>query len=55
MADEAKRTGFKTHRMPDKSVLFNRLIPLLFVVLGLVTLALIVFAIGIVTGMIHWI
>ena len=54
MDNNTKDRGFKAHRMPDKSTLFNRLIPVLFVVLGIVMLALILFAIGVVTGVIHW-
>jgi len=40
--------------MPEKSVLFNRVIPILFVLLALVLALLILFAIGVLTGLVHW-
>jgi len=49
-----KLDRIKTHKMPEQSVLYDRLVPILFVVLGLVTLALIVFSLGVLTGLIHW-
>jgi hypothetical protein len=43
-----------SHRMPEHSVLYNRLIPIALLLLGVVMFLLIVFAIGVVTGLIHW-
>lgn len=56
MAASAKQKldSVKTHKMPERSVLYDRLVPVLFVVLGLITLALIVFSLGVLTGLIHW-
>ena len=56
MAASAKQKldSVKTHKMPEQSVLYDRLVPVLFVVLGIITLALIVFSLGVLTGLIHW-
>ncbi len=56
MAASAKQKldEVKTHKMPDNSVVYDRLIPVIFAVLGIVTLILIVFSVGVLTGLIHW-
>lgn len=46
---------FKTHKMPDKSFFYDRVIPALFIILGLITIGLIIFAIGVLTGFVTWI
>lgn len=44
----------KAHRIPDRSWFYDRLIPILFVVLAVVTLLMILFAIGVLTHIISW-
>lgn len=55
MPAEPKRPNFKAHKMPDKSVFYDRVVPVLFVALGLIMLLLIVFALGVLTGLIPWV
>jgi len=43
-----------THRIPEKSVLFNKLVPALLIILGIATVLLILFALGVLTGIVHW-
>lgn len=45
---------FKTHKMPEKSFFYDRMMPLLFMLLGLTTIGLILFAIGVLTGFVAW-
>jgi hypothetical protein len=54
MLVKSERTGIKAHRIPEKSVVFDRIIPLLIVILGIVMLLLIVFAIGVLAGVVRW-
>jgi hypothetical protein len=56
MADEPQsgRSDFKAHKMPERSTFFDRVVPILFVVLGVVMLLLIVFALGVLSGAIQW-
>jgi hypothetical protein len=49
-----ERRGAPSHRIPEKSVIFNRLIPVLFIILGIATVLLILFALGVLTGVIRW-
>ena len=46
---------FKSHKMPDSSVFYDRVIPALFLAFGVVTAGLIIFAIGVFTGLIDWV
>ena len=49
-----ERSGIKSHRIPEKSVFFNKFVPVLLILLGVATVALILFAIGVLTGIVHW-
>jgi hypothetical protein len=40
--------------MPENSVLFEKIIPILLVGLGVITLALMVFAAGVLLGVVHF-
>jgi uncharacterized membrane protein len=40
-------------RMPENSILFEKIVPVLLVVLGVITAGLIVFAAGVLVGIIH--
>jgi hypothetical protein len=51
---EMTNDNHKPHKLPEKSVLYDRLMPAIFIVLGLVTLLMIGFAAGIITGVIAW-
>lgn len=44
----------RTRRMPKDSFFYNRLVPVLFLVLALVTLTLITIAAGVLLGFIHY-
>jgi hypothetical protein len=46
---------FKPHKMPQGSLLYERIMPALFLALGTITIGLIVFAIGVFTGLIAWV
>ena len=46
---------FKTHKMPQTSLFYDRVIPALFIAFAVITVGLIVFAIGVVTGLIAWV
>jgi hypothetical protein len=56
MPEEPKPEPFdlKAHKMPAKSVLFDRVLPVLLILLAVVMVVLIVFAVGVVTGVIAW-
>lgn len=45
---------YKQHKMPEESLLYDRVIPALFIAFGVVTIGLILFAVGIFTGLIAW-
>lgn len=45
---------FKQHKIPEDSLLYNRVIPTLFIAFGIVTIGLVLFAVGIFTGLIAW-
>jgi hypothetical protein len=53
MPNQAK-VKVTSHRMPEHSLLYDRVIPAALVILGVVMLLLIVFAVGVLTGLIHW-
>jgi hypothetical protein len=53
MQSEHKRP--QHHRMPEQSLFFDKVVPVIFILTGLATAALILFAIGVVTGVINWI
>jgi hypothetical protein len=40
--------------MPEQSVFYDRVLPILFVALGIVMVGLILFALGVLTGLIPW-
>lgn len=55
MAEPRKpRQGLKSPRMPEQSVFYDRIVPLMLVILGVVMVGLIVFAAGVLTGLIPW-
>ena len=56
MVDElpSGRSDFKVHKMPERSTFYDRIVPVLFVALGIVMLLLIVFALGVLSGVIQW-
>ena len=43
------------HRMPEQSIFFDRVVPAIFIVTGFATVALIIFAVGVLTGIIDWV
>ncbi len=51
---KSSQSSLKNHRIADKSRLFSKVIPALFVVLAFVMLALILFAAGVVIGLVPW-
>ncbi|NPV67329.1 MAG: hypothetical protein HPY64_09325 [Anaerolineae bacterium] len=54
MSNRGPDQRHKPHKTPAESTLYNRFIPILFVVLAVITVALIVFAFGVMTGVIPW-
>ncbi len=52
MSSRPRTTG-KSHA-PSNSVLFDRLIPALLILLAIVTVALILFAAGVLLGIVHF-
>ena len=56
MAVSAKRKldEIKTHKMPANSPFYDKLMPIIMIALGIITLVLILFAVGVLTGLIHW-
>ncbi len=46
--------GLKSPKMPPHSTFYDTVLPILLVVLGIVMLGLIVFAIGVLAGIIPW-
>lgn len=49
-----KDLRLKPHRMPGKSVFYDRLIPALLILLAVVMALLVLFAVGVLTGIVHW-
>lgn len=43
----------KSH-IPEKSFLFEKIVPIALVVMGIITLALMIFAVGVVLGIVHF-
>ena len=43
----------KSPKMPEKSVFYDRIVPVVFIVLALLTILLIAFSIGVLTGLIR--
>ncbi len=41
-------------RMPDHSVFFEKVVPVLLALMGLLTLTLILFAVGVLLGIVHF-
>ena len=52
MAVQSKANG-KSH-IPKDSILFEKIIPLLLILLGVITVALILFAAGVLLGIVHF-
>jgi hypothetical protein len=46
--------SIKTHKMPQGSLFYDTIIPGLFILLGVVTVILIVYALGILVGVVPW-
>ncbi|GEM_PF-6733097 len=51
---ESDHFQFKAHKMPEKSVLFDRVIPATFIVLAVIMALLVLFALGVLLGVIPW-
>lgn len=47
-------TQIKTSRVPEHSVFFERIVPVLLIFMGVVTAVLILFAAGVLLGIIHF-
>ena len=47
------RTNDKSH-MPGNSILFEKIVPALLIVMGILTIVLILFAAGVLLGIIHF-
>jgi hypothetical protein len=47
--------SLKPHKMPDKSVFYDKIVPALFIILAVVMALLILFAIGVLTGLVPWV
>ncbi len=56
MPDKPKQSrGLKpSSRMPEDSVFYDKVLPVLFVILGVIMLVLIAFAVGVLAGIIPW-
>lgn len=52
MGSEIRKTG--NSRVPKNSMLFERIIPALLVLMGVLTIVLILFAAGVLLGIIHF-
>jgi len=50
----APQTNTSKSHMPKDSVLFEKIIPITFVVLGIITLGLMIFAAGVMLGFVHF-
>lgn len=48
------KRGLKSPRMPERSVFYDRIVPLVLAILGMVMVGLIVFALGVLSGLIPW-
>ncbi len=51
---EPQNDEVKNHKMPEDSVFFERIVPILFIMLAVVMIVLIVLAIGVLTGAVSW-
>ena len=47
------KSNSKSH-IPEKSFLFEKVVPIALIVMGIITLALMVFAAGVLLGLIHF-
>jgi hypothetical protein len=52
---KSRPKGIKSHRIDDKSWLFSKVIPGLFILLAIIMLGLILFAAGVLIGLIPWV
>ena len=52
---QPKRLNLKPHKMPDRSLFFDKIVPIMFIVLSVITVLLIAFAIGVISGVIAWV
>ncbi len=52
MSDDS-RANKKSH-MPENSLIFERVVPVLLILMGILTVALILFAAGVLLGIIHF-
>lgn len=46
--------GIKAHKMPNNSLFYDKVLPILFLGLGIVMVLLILFAAGVLSGVIAW-
>lgn len=49
-----RRSARKPHKMPEGSMFYDRIVPALFIALGVVMILLILFAVGVLTGLVPW-
>jgi len=57
MAADTRKPSDKpvgSSRMPENSMFYDRIIPAVLIILGVTTVAMILFALGILTGLIRW-
>lgn len=47
--------GVKAHKMPDQSVFYDKIMPIAFIALAVIMSLLVLFAIGVLTGIVPWI
>lgn len=56
MADRSPhdRRTFKAHRIPERSLFYQRIMPAMFIVLVVIMAGLILFALGVLLGLVPW-
>ncbi len=52
MSDQTRKND-KTH-MPSKSLFFEKVVPALLILMGVITVALLLFAAGVLLGIVHF-
>jgi hypothetical protein len=50
----AKPPSRRTRRVPANTILFDWIIPALFVLFGLLTIAIVLFSVGVMTGLVRY-
>lgn len=54
-ADDPKGSGLKAHKIPERSVFYDRVLPALLIALAVLTVVLVLFAIGVLAGVVPWV